>query len=130
MVEQANLGKQDQASDKERTDLVRDIDDSNYLDFIQNNRKAVLVVGTSWCHFCAEYKPVVFQLAKALPEINFGQVVLDKPHRIGVKRDYGELLSKGVPLTLMFENGKNIGFFYGANTFEEVIDTLKEKHLV
>lgn len=130
MVEQEKSGKQDRASDKERIGLVRDIDDNNYPAFIKDNKKAVLVVGTSWCHFCAEYKPVVSRLAKALPEVSFGQVVLDRPHRTGVKRDYGTLLGKGVPLTLVFEEGRNTGFFYGANTFEEVLDVLRKKHLV
>lgn len=107
---------------------VENINDGNYQAF-RDSQRAVLVLSTSWCHFCEEYKPVLDSLSEALPSIKFGDAVLDQGHLIGVKRDFSDIIEEGVPATILFREGKDFGYFMGPVDFDTGLEFFTEQFL-
>lgn len=107
---------------------VARITDENYKVFTQSPI-AVLVVSTSWCHFCEEFRPTVERLTQTLPQIEFGEAVLDLGHLTKLKRDFKDygIAEWGVPTTILMKNGESIGKFEGALPYETALEAIEDR---
>lgn len=100
------------------------ITDENYSAFKKNSRAAI-VVSTSSCHNCRDYKPVVNSLEGLMPYINFGEMVLDGGRLIEPKREYRDIANWMLPTTLLFRNGKEVGRIKGACKYPEALKNIE-----
>lgn len=111
------------ASSERTEDLVVDVVDSRWEEFMASSQ-AVLVLGApGWCGPCQRYQPVIEQLAREFPDVRFGEVDIDKGHHIQAKRAFPR--QNTIPLTVLFRDGQKIHSFTGAKPFEQVSGDLR-----
>ena len=98
------------------------ITNDNYASFKQSEQ-AILVAGASWCPACTRYKPVVAAVADLMPNVTFGEAVLDKGHLSQFKRDYPDIGQ--IPITFGMVKGEDvfrlIGEYESVNELLEVL---------
>lgn len=101
--------------------LLERINDANYAEFRQSP-KGVLVMGESWCFACRDYRVMMPRLAEEFPDINFGYAPLDEGRLVIVKRAYGKLVKVSVPVTVLFREELDLGYFRGGPPFDMAAD--------
>ncbi len=102
--------------------MIKKITDDNYQEFKKNNRAAIVITTTS-CGYCKDYKPVLETLSNQMPYINFGEITLDQGRVIQFKKDYKDIAaSKLLPITLLMKEGNKI---YTISGFRLYPDTKK-----
>jgi len=82
---------------------MQQVTDASY-EAILENKKVILYLTLSYCHFCEKLKPFIEELAKKNPDITFGECILNNGHLIKLKR--GNAIPFYVPAVLMFKKGR------------------------
>lgn len=100
------------------TNGLVEITNDNYDDFKLAPR-AVLVATLSDCIHCETYKPAITQVTEKMPEIRFGEAVLDRGMLGKFKRDFPYL--QATPTTIGLEKGREIFRFAASLDSPEMV---------
>ena len=80
--------------------------------------KKVKYFGATWCGPCQTFKPIMKEIANDGYDVEF--IDIDENQQEANK--YG---IKGVPTTIILENGQELGRFVGGHAKQSIIDRLK-----
>lgn len=96
---------------------LKNIDASNWEEFVRHSPAAVLLIGKSDCDNCARWSQELEAYLEApdrWPQVRFGKVLLDKPGLAGFKRANPWLAELDVlPFNVIFVDGERSKSFAG-----------------
>lgn len=88
--------------------MVKDINDSDFLETIKSAEKVLVDVWAPWCGPCKMLSPIVEEVSKELPNVVVVKMNADDNKDVAVQ--YG---IRSIPTLLFFKNGeladKNVG---------------------
>lgn len=95
---------------------IVDVNDTSYRSIITDNNRTVLLFHAPWCGSCKSFEPIFYEVSKDIKGVLFGSVNTDKNDVISNK--FG---IKSIPVTILFENGKEVDRAVGAMNKESLI---------
>jgi len=100
----------------EKMSEIQEINDQNYRKFVNGKGLRGLKVGAKWCSPCRDLEKVLPRIAKAQPSITWGKADSQESPKLCKKYKV-----EGIPLILIFRNGKRIGRSEGYDTYKEIV---------
>ncbi len=116
--------------DNENMMTLQKITDDNYWDLIKNAPRSILVISTTWCPTCRTYKPTISSVSNMMPYINFGEAILDQGKLIQLKREYPDIASWRLPMTILKKNGNDVMKFNGAPAYNQLYSNIKNSLII
>jgi thioredoxin 1 len=100
--------------------MIYDVTDSTIGDFTKGG-VSVIDCYADWCSYCKKLDPVLEQIAKDLPEINYARLNIDESPQTPKN-----LKIELVPTLIVYRDGKVIDQILGLGSKEELEEKLKE----
>ena len=89
--------------------MIKEINDNEVPDFINNNNLVILYFRADWCGPCRMVGPIVDEIALDNPDVNVGKIDVDSSDIISTK--YG---IRSIPTILFIKNGEVVDKISGA----------------
>lgn len=114
-LEEIRKKKLEELKDKKESDNMaegkpKEVDESNFEEFKEENDKVVVDAWADWCGPCKKLNPIIKELAEEYKgDVAFGK--LDVDDNQGLARKYG---IRAIPTLLFFEDGELVDQLTGA----------------
>ncbi|MBR1988723.1 MAG: thioredoxin family protein, partial [Clostridia bacterium] len=100
---------------------MKDIDSVTFDQVISDDTVSVVDFFGTWCMPCKRIRPILEKVDEKLKDVNFYGVDVDDCHDIAARY---RVFS--VPTIMCFRSGKKLGTLVGLNSFDEILDFVKE----
>lgn len=98
---------------------------------VKNNETVVTVIGSSYCHYCVKYQPVMHSLYKKYNfKMYFFHVDKMSDYEEEKVSSYSPLESFGYPHTFILKDGNAIDYLEGSVSEDELEDFLRENNII
>ena len=101
--------------------MVENINDNNFINFIENNPIVVVDCWAAWCFPCRVLSPIIEELANENKDIIFAKLNVDENRETPIK--YGIM---SIPTLLYFKDGKLVDKTIGALPKEAIRNRLEK----
>lgn len=110
---------------------IKDICDKNYREFLRS-KYAILVIGRDTCVDCNSYDNTMNYLVKRITEKNL-EIKVGKVNTNTLSKCIEKIMKdhkaeiKCVPYTVLYKNGKKVGFISNIRDYNYIVTKIKEK---
>jgi len=102
---------------------MQQLDSITYNEKIIEDKLTVVKFAANWCGPCRVLTPMMEEIIKSYPDINFGEVNIDVHPDLAAKDGI-----RGVPTVVFYKNGNLVDKMVGlhpAQSYQSKIDSLK-----
>ena len=102
---------------------MKQFDSTSYFETINSDKLTLVKYKANWCGPCRVLSPILEDVVKNYPDINFGEVDVDTHSDLAVRDGI-----RGVPAVIFYKNGQVLDKMVGlqqAQSYQDKIDLLK-----